>query len=1080
MSGNKSVNTTKGRTSGGISFYYRNNIRQHVKIVQTNQFGIIWVKLDQQVFSFDEDVYICHMYIPPSNSNVLQTHDFDFFENLELDIVKYNDLGKVYVTGDLNSRTADLLDYLIFDKYIDQNVSFVHEVQIPDRVNQDRTVDNNGRRLLDTCIATGLVIANGRVSNDRYAGEFTYCSARGQSTLDYLIGNFEDLELLCNFEVHGFNEFSDHSPLLFSLPRKTVNSHSHKSSNETCSSDHIKLVWDIDKLPAFRDKLMNNHEQLLQLTSDIAVDTIDHVVMGFSRLLYSSASEIFGNICRNNKTTQSHGRKMQNKKWFDESCFVAKREFKRARNIFNRKKDDISRQNFITARTHYNRKKKNAKRKFKRDEGKRINELAGSNPRKFWTNIRQTVNKTESKPDSLSLNDLMQHFKELYGETRDDSEIHAHEDGPNIESAYLDRDFSEEEIRSAVFSQKNNKSPGVDNITSEMIKSSYEIISPFLLKLYKHLYSKGEYPRSWGEGIISPIFKKGDLNDASNYRGITLVNVLAKIYSQLLLNRLTNWSTEQDKISKNQFGFQKGKSIVDCIFILHSIISKVLDSGQKLYCIFIDYKQCFDKIDRAFLYEKLAAENVSCKLVKAIKSMYTVVKSCIRYNSAKSEFFMSDIGLKQGDPSSPLLFMLFVNDISENINSDLNDIFTYNELKLFLLLYADDQALFAKSPETLQLMLKDVENYCNVWGLKINTQKTKAMIFEKGRHTTYDFYIYNTRIELVNSFKYLGITLYKNGYWSRTQKGIAQHASFAWYNLMKVLKNVELPVPQKFKLFDTLVASILNFGAELWGHHTAKNIELIHTKFIRHILGVKKSTNLSALYGETARFPFEIQRKMIMLRYWMKILKQDNTSLVKQAYFILKHDAAQNRTYNSNNWAYQLKQFLDSHGFSYVWINQECVDIPYDVIKQRVLDNFKQRWYSDINNSGRLYSYAIFKHEFELEKYLRVIPEGKYRNALSRFRTSSHRLRVETGRYENIARENRICIFCNMNQVENEYHFLLVCPLYRELRRNFLKSYYCHWPTINKFENLISTASSKMLNEVAKFIYFAMEMRNAQ
>ena len=246
------------------------------------------------------------------------------------------------------------------------------------------------------------------------------------------------------------------------------------------------------------------------------------------------------------------------------------------------------------------------------------------------------------------------------------------------------------------------------DIPSEIIKASYGFISPFLLKIYNRIYNTGDYPRSWGDGIITPIFKKGDPNDVQNYRGITLISVIAKIYSQLLLNRLTKWSVQYEKITDNQFGFQKGKSVTDCVFILHAIISKVLNSGEKLYCIFIDYEKCFDKIDRAYLWQNLLVESVSCKFVNALKSMYSTVKLCIKYNSSFSQIFDSYIGLKQGDPSSPLLFMLFVNDIANNINSDLDDIFTTNDLKLFLILFADDQVLFAKSPKTLQSMLTDL------------------------------------------------------------------------------------------------------------------------------------------------------------------------------------------------------------------------------------------------------------------------------------------------------------------------------------------------------------------------------------
>ena len=188
---------------------------------------------------------------------------------------------------------------------------------------------------------------------------------------------------------------------------------------------------------------------------------------------------------------------------------------------------------------------------------------------------------------------------------------------------------------------------------------------------------------------------------------------------------------------------------------------------------FIDYEKAFDKVDRSFLWQKLILEKVSSKLVKTLNAMYSVVKSCVRHRSAYSRFFHSYIGLKQGDPCSPILFMLFINDIVQNIKSNSNDIFTVDDMQLFLLLYCDDAVVFAKSPEVLQSMLYDIETYCTQWGLKINTKKTKAMIFEKGRHSHFDFYLNNTKLELVTSFKYLEIHFFKNGNWYRTQKLLA-------------------------------------------------------------------------------------------------------------------------------------------------------------------------------------------------------------------------------------------------------------------------------------------------------------------
>ena len=120
----------------------------------------------------------------------------------------------------------------------------------------------------------------------------------------------------------------------------------------------------------------------------------------------------------------------------------------------------------------------------------------------------------------------------------------------------LDIPITEPEIRKAVFKQNNFKSTGPDEIPAEIIKASYDIISPHLLLFFNRLFLNAEYPHDWGNGYIVPIFKGGDSGQAKNYRGITLNNILAKIYSQILLNRLTVWNEKYDKISNCQFGFQ--------------------------------------------------------------------------------------------------------------------------------------------------------------------------------------------------------------------------------------------------------------------------------------------------------------------------------------------------------------------------------------------------------------------------------------------------------------------------------------------------------------------------------------------
>ena len=150
-----------------------------------------------------------------------------------------------------------------------------------------------------------------------------------------------------------------------------------------------------------------------------------------------------------------------------------------------------------------------------------------------------------------------------------------------------------------------------------------------------------------------------------------------------------------------------------------------------MYLVFIDYGKCYDKINRLFIWQTLLAEGISLKKHKALKAIYRVVKSSVKYNENISNNINSQLGVKQGDLSSSLLFMMFVNDILANINPEFEGIFTIDGVKLFLLAYADDQVLLSTSPTTLQIMLNDIELYCNAGGLKININKTKILIFEK-------------------------------------------------------------------------------------------------------------------------------------------------------------------------------------------------------------------------------------------------------------------------------------------------------------------------------------------------------------
>jgi hypothetical protein len=1066
LHGNKSYNTNKGRYSGGVSIYFKSEFKNNIKIIEKNNCGISWIKICKSLFHENLDTFLCCVYIKPKCSKVIDASGIDLYEQIESDIEKYRSQGRIFITGDFNSRTGNEQEYICFDQHLDSNPDLETNSNIIERANKDKIVDAYGKRLLELCKNTNLLIGNGRLDKDKSIGEFTFINTNGTSTVDYLILDYKDFNSISKFEITSINEFSDHCGINFHIERKYTDTLAQ--SRDLNPASEVVIRWDESRVNEYRSILLDSSASLQRIVEEIDARTVDQSIENFSQHLKHAALNIFGSerkTFRNETPTKTFKRN----KWFNSQCLESKLTFKKARNLFLRNKTLENKLNFLNYKREYNKIKKKTKKLYNRKEGDRISNLAKSNPKEFWKNIKKQFKRNTSNPD-IHIDDMFNHFNSLY-----ESNVVNYDINPPTNPVCdldLDANFTDTEIRSAVFAQKNSKSAGTDNLISEIFKSSYDLISPFLLKLYNKIFSEGIYPDKWTEGIIIPIFKGGN-PEPKNFRGITLNNIISKIYSKLLVTRLTKWAEKHDKIIDNQYGFQKKKSTVDCIFILHAIISKVLANKQKLYVAFLDWEKMFDKINRIYLWQKLFNENVSSKFSNALKAMYKTVKSFIKYNGESSDFITSNIGVKQGDPASSILCLFFLNDILNNINSNIDGIIEINNLKIFLLCFADDAVIFAKNPESLQSMLNDIENYCNIWNMKINVNKTKIMIFENGRHTNYNFFIYNSPIEIVSSFKYLGIHLFKNGNWNRTQRRIAQHASFALHNLFITCNQLDFKSSQKMKLFDLLVSPTLNYSAEVWGSHPAPDVEIVHKKFCRKILGVKKSSNVDTLYGELNRYPMSIQRKLIMIKYWIKLLSNNRNSLLFKAYDMLRSDADNSIHYKNNNWAFNIMNILYECGLGYVWQSQYDTIINYSLIKQRIMDIYQQNWYSHINNSRRLESYALFKNTFNFENYLDYIKEPKFRIALARFRTSSHDLAIETGRYLNTTHNERLCTQCETRMIENEYHFLLICPKFSELRAKYIKRYYYTWPTIQKFQNLMTNKSKTVTSKLSKFIYYA-------
>ena len=152
------------------------------------------------------------------------------------------------------------------------------------------------------------------------------------------------------------------------------------------------------------------------------------------------------------------------------------------------------------------------------------------------------------------------------------------------------------------------------------------------------------------------------------------------------------------------------------------------------------------------------------------------------------------------------------------------------------------------------------------------------------------------------------------------------------------------------------------------------------------------------------------------------------------------------------------------------------------MIKQRLLDIFTQEWKADLELNQVLTLYKHFKTNFKYEDYLTISKCRRYRNALVRLRLSSHSLRIESGRYgqNRISRNERICQFCSIGDIEDEYHFVLVCTMYNELRVKYINRFYRRNPSVFKFIQLMSSDDTKTINILSYFVYNAFNLRKSR
>ena len=241
-----------------------------------------------------------------------------------------------------------------------------------------------------------------------------------------------------------------------------------------------------------------------------------------------------------------------------------------------------------------------------------------------------------------------------------------------------------------------------------MIKCSTNILLQGFVKLFNLILEVGYFPSQWCQGLITPIFKSGDLCDCNNYRGISITSCLGKFFCLILKERLLIFLNENKILHPSQIGFLPNHRTADHIFTLKSLIDKNVThkTNGKIYACFVDFRKAFDSVWHDGLFLKLLKNKIGGKFFDLIKKLYSNSQCAVKQSQSRTSFFPYLKGVRQGSILSPLLFNIYLNDLPQLFNdSSFHPLLLPNETKLNCLLYVDDLVLLSTSKEGLQKCL---------------------------------------------------------------------------------------------------------------------------------------------------------------------------------------------------------------------------------------------------------------------------------------------------------------------------------------------------------------------------------------
>lgn len=657
-------------------------------------------------------------------------------------------------------------------------------------------------------------------SNDltQVVNEVTRIGTTRESLLDLVFINSK----IRDYEISVHDGLSDHKLVLFSvknvLPLKNP-------KRKTIFVNDFSRADDVSILDCLEMSLYN---------FDGAAD-VNSLWNQFKAIVHYCVNEF---VPKRQKTV-----KKQNP-WVNREIIHLKRQLKRKRKKKNRNQSEISHLSQILRE-----KLKTAKEKYYSQT------LAGfmkDSPQRFWRHLAPSNENTNYIVDSENVitntSQIADKYNKFFHSVFAASEFVTEDfsrPSPFAPNEMEDIFLSEEGILSLVLNIDPRKSAGPDGIPNEFLRRYAEWVSKYLLVIFRASLEQNSLPQDWLIARVVPIHKSGDKHRVENYRPISITCTCCKILEHILSKSLFAYFESSNILNPSQHGFRRRLSTVTQLTETIHDLAKAIDERSQIDAICLDLSKAFDRVSHAQLLTKLLSYGVHTNIITWVKAYLSNRKQFVEFNETKSEILPVTSGVPQGSVLSPVLFLCYINDITEGLDKSVT-----------LRLFADDCLLYSniscqEDQVTLNSAIKTVTDWCEKWKMKINYEKTVYTTITKKTKNILAFdYQLNGKLLLKTShFKYLGVTVSHDLNWKNHINNLCCSAEKKLWFLRRKLKGA--PSNVKLTAYLTLVRPMLEYASVVWSpfkKNQIDKIERIQRRAARFILSkYKRQDSVTAM-----------------------------------------------------------------------------------------------------------------------------------------------------------------------------------------------------------------------------------------